>query len=404
MEIAQGHLSYCTNIHAAETWPETFAQLQAHIPPIKAQLCPTQPFGIGLRLSNQAADDLLTADNLQTFQQWLTDTGCYVFTVNAFPYGVFHGQPVKQNVYLPDWRQQERCAYTEKVANILAALLPEGVDGSISTVPGAFKPLANTNAQQQQIADHLLSQVELLHELKHTTGKTIRLAIEPEPACLLETSADVVHFYEHYLFTPSAYGELASKLNIDTETAQTLTHFYLGVCLDTCHAAVMFETPLDFAQTMLRHNISITKVQITNALKVRHTAAQCEETVNYLSEFIDATYLHQTSIQIGNEAPKFFVDLPEAMEFAEQLSEQQATMNMEWRVHFHVPTFLETLSHCTTTQADLITFLQQQKTQAVCNHFEVETYTFGVLPPSYQHQGMTENIVRELRWAQEQLQ
>lgn len=399
MRIPQGHLSYCTNIHTGETWAETFSQLQETIPKVKTQVSPDESFGIGLRLSNQAAEDLLKDNHLSVFKQWLADNHCYVFTVNAFPYGVFHGQPVKQQVYLPDWRQSERSLYTEKVARILAELLPKDVDGSISTVPGAFKTLADTEMQKQNIAEHLLEQAAQLYQLKLASGKTIRLAIEPEPACLLETIGDVVGFYTRYLFTPSAYAYLAKVLDVDTETAKNIAQEYLGVCLDTCHAAVMFETPLDFAQAMKTQGIRISKVQITNALKICHEADTLNQTLDYLSEFVDSTYLHQTSISINGDNPKHFIDLPEAIAFAKELAGQQ----MEWRVHFHVPTFLEVLNKCTTTQAELIEFLTQQKTLAVCDHFEVETYTFNVLPPSYQHQGMTENIVRELRWAKEQL-
>ena len=64
---------------------------------------------------------------------FLDAEGLYVFTINGFPYGAFHGQRVKEEVYLPDWRDEERLRYTDSLAWLLADLLPELVAAASST-------------------------------------------------------------------------------------------------------------------------------------------------------------------------------------------------------------------------------------------------------------------------------
>ena len=95
--------------------------------------------GIGLRLSNQAARELAEPPTLLAFQKWLGQHGCYVFTINGFPYGRFHGGRVKEQVFAPDWSTRERLDYTNLLFDLLAQLVPAGVEGSVSTLPGSFK-------------------------------------------------------------------------------------------------------------------------------------------------------------------------------------------------------------------------------------------------------------------------
>ena len=133
-------LTYCTNIHAGESWDEIRASLDAHVPRIKARVAPDAPFGLGLRLSGVAAAELVRPEPLDAFKDQLARLQAYVFTLNAFPFGPFHGTRVKERVYEPDWRTGERVSFTRDAADVLAALLPAGGFGSISTVPGGFKP------------------------------------------------------------------------------------------------------------------------------------------------------------------------------------------------------------------------------------------------------------------------
>ncbi|MEN9578344.1 MAG: hypothetical protein RJA70_1353, partial [Pseudomonadota bacterium] len=167
------HLSYCTNIHAGETWEAHFANLQEYIPQVKRRLSAEESFGIGLRLSAAAARALSEPEHLERFKGWLADNDCYVFTINAFPYGPFHGTRVKQGVYQPDWSSPERLRYSNEVAVLLAQLLSEQADlaGSISSVPGCFRPLADQRSRAV-ITEHLLEHALTLWQLAQTSGKT----------------------------------------------------------------------------------------------------------------------------------------------------------------------------------------------------------------------------------------
>ena len=46
-----GHLTYCTNIHAGESWPEVRASLRRNLPAIKAAVAPDRPLGVGLSVA-----------------------------------------------------------------------------------------------------------------------------------------------------------------------------------------------------------------------------------------------------------------------------------------------------------------------------------------------------------------
>src|SRR3712207_4352005 len=181
MNIGQGyHLTYCTNIHPGETWAEVFETLRNYVLPIKAELSPDKPFGIGLRLSDQASKDLSTANHLAEFKTWLDQNGLYVFTMNGFPFGGFHGQVVKDTVYKPDWTTPDRLEYTRRLSYLLAALLPEGLEGGISTSPLSYKPwlagdAAQTRAVFEQSTRHLGMLVETLYSIQRETGKTIHI-------------------------------------------------------------------------------------------------------------------------------------------------------------------------------------------------------------------------------------
>src|SRR3954463_15066406 len=113
MQVGAGlQLTYCTNIHPAHGWADVFENLRRYTPPLKARLSPDRPFGIGLRLSGAESSELLIGDRLGAVVAWLKQEGLYVFTLNGFPYGPFHRQPVKAMVHAPDWREEERVAYT----------------------------------------------------------------------------------------------------------------------------------------------------------------------------------------------------------------------------------------------------------------------------------------------------
>jgi hypothetical protein len=140
MKLSHGlHLAYCTNIHRGESWAQTFDTLQKYTLAVREKVSPGKPYAIGLRLGADAARELSDRPKLLAFQKWLERTNCYVFTINGFPYGKFHGSRVKEQVYAPDWTTPERLNYTNLLFDLLVQLVPEGVEGSVSTVPVSFK-------------------------------------------------------------------------------------------------------------------------------------------------------------------------------------------------------------------------------------------------------------------------
>ncbi|MGB0714052.1 MAG: metabolite traffic protein EboE [Gammaproteobacteria bacterium] len=377
MQLIDGsHLSYCTNVHPGENWADTFAALRHSLPRIKAGTRPSGDFGVGLRLSAVAARELEQGDNLAEFQDFLAREDLYVFTLNGFPYGPFHGQAVKEQVYQPDWRCDERVEYTLSLARILARLLPDDLEyGSISTVPGAFKPDVRTIDDQRAMAANLGRVADAFAHLEDQTGRRLILALEPEPMCFLETMDEAIAF-----FTTHLQGDAAQRR-------------HLGLCLDTCHAAVEFEDADTIIDRVGAAGITIAKVQLSSALDIPavDTAARTA-----LARFSEDTYLHQT-VQHRDGSLTRFLDLPQALDTF------TANDAPHWRTHFHVPVFREAMEHFGTTQEFLVRILDRHRATPISAHLEVETYTWGVLPPQFRDMDLETGIGRELEWVLERL-
>ncbi len=389
---ATSHLSYCTNIHAGERWDELFPQLKQHVPTVKRKVSPEHSFGIGLRASRSSIDSLKNPSVLAEFKQWLADEDLYVYTVNGFPYGNFHGTQVKADVYRPDWSHPERLEYTCAIADVLSQLAPPDNFASISTVPGTFKQWA-TDETGAQIVEHLLACVAHCTNLARNTGVTICIALEPEPACLLETVSDVVSFFKHHLYSQTSIHRLASLAGCSANEAETALRTHIGVCYDICHAAVEFEDPLLGIKTMQDAGIPIAKLQLSSALKLEHIN---EQSLAELQNFDEPVYLHQV-VERRDERLIRFNDLPIAIQ-AHQMDIRSTPKNKEWRVHFHVPVFLSSLDTFSTTQNDLMRVLQLHATQPIAPHLEVETYTWDVLPEQYRGTTVDDAIAREINW------
>ena len=204
MQIKENlHLTYCTNIHPGQDWKSTFESIKKHVPGIKREVSNNQSFGLGLRLSNKASEELEIGDNMADFKKWLSENNLYVFTMNGFPYGNFHDERVKDMVHAPDWTTHERLVYTKRLFRQLSELLPDGLNGGISTSPITYKYWHKTEIDTQNVfevgAKNMLEVAKQLFEIERTTGKYLHLDIEPEPDGLLENSDEVVSFYANYL-------------------------------------------------------------------------------------------------------------------------------------------------------------------------------------------------------------
>ncbi len=395
------HLTYCTNVHPGETWSDTFAALRQHLPEVKRRVSPNASMGVGLRLSAIAAETLGEVAELDAMRDFLAQENLYVFTINAFPYGPFHGQRVKQQVYAPDWRKPERLAYTNRIAALLASLLPSEqpeLIGSVSTVPGAFLETPCPDAHQL-IAEALLQHAAVLAAMEDRTGRCIALALEPEPMCLLETTAEAVGFFENFLFSAKALARFAALSGRSTATAETLLRRHLGLCLDVCHAAVEFEAPADSLDLLRGAGIGVMKLQLSSALVVPSMNRAAAE---LLHRFNDGVYLHQV-VERGPNGLVRFLDLPQALStWAE--SGNRAEDGCEWRVHCHMPVFHDApLGHFATTQPMLLDMLALQRDYGVSSHLEVETYTWDVLPSELRVRCIDTAISREIAWVRDHL-
>jgi hypothetical protein len=386
-----GHLTYCTNIHAGEPLDEVMSSLARHLPSIKSRVSADQPLGVGLRLGFAAASRLREPGALAELKRFLAAGGYYVFTINGFPYGAFHGKAVKEDAYKPDWSDPHRLAYTDHLADILSELLPAGQDGSVSTVPCTFKPWAE--GRLEAITDHLIRHVAHLAGIARRTGQTIALALEPEPYCYLETIEETVAFFKERLFDRKGVARLAALTGLSAADAESALRRHIGVCYDVCHAAVEFEDPKASIEQLRANGILIAKLQLSSALKV---AAFDQESARHLAAFAEPVYLHQV-VQKSNGSLRRFVDLPQA------LAASGSATGTEWRVHFHVPVFLEQMTHFGTTQSFLAAILALHRADPISRHLEVETYTWDVLPPSYRETDLASAIARELNWVKAQL-
>jgi sugar phosphate isomerase/epimerase len=365
--------------------------LQTLVPAVKARVAPDRPFGIGLRLSAAAAAALRDEAALAELRRILSDHDLYVFTINGFPYGPFHGVPVKEHVYRPDWQEDERLRYTNLLADLLVGMLPDDpeIEGSISTVPGAFKARATSAAAAAEMTDRLVRHAAHLVALRQRTGRRIALALEPEPCCFIETIGEAIDFFTGHLFAPPAAKRLAALTGLSQAEGADALRSHLGICLDLCHAAVEYEDPAECLSQLDRAGIRIAKVQLSAGLRISDVDA---EAAGLLRAFDDKVYLHQV-VERRNGTLRRFADLPAALG---ALAADGAAE--EWRVHFHVPIFRADLGRFATTQPFLEAVLARHRAAPVSRHLEVETYSWGVLPESYRGEPVVEAVARELQW------
>ncbi len=381
------HLTYCSNIHPGESWPEVAAALAVHVPQIREEMAFEGAFGLGLRLSAVAARALRDPQALDSFRAWMDANDAYVFTLNGFPYGPFHGTPVKEEVYRPDWSTPQRVQYTLDLIDTLAQLVPDGTTGSISTVPGAFRfdPAASNPSS---LLAGLITAALRCRYWSETAGLDLCLGLEPEPMCMLETTEEAIRFFEDTVFSAAGRELFAKRGGCTTSEAEVALRRHLGVCFDTCHAAVEFEDPAAGARQLQAAGIRIAKVQVTAGLELAEpTAAGLED----LEAFAEDTYLHQVVVETDAGLVRI-LDLPEALDRARQ----GLIAHGPWRVHLHVPVFSRLQAPLSATTDFIASALPELR--SACAHFEVETYTWSVLPPNLRELSRSASIARELQW------
>ena len=383
MKLKHGlHLAYCTNIHRGETWEQTFDSLQRHTLAVRDRVSPGRPYAIGLRLGADAARALTDRVTLAAFQKWLERENCYIFTINGFPYGKFHGTRVKEQVYAPDWTTRERLDYTNTLFDLLGQLVPAGVEGSVSTVPVSFKEFIHDARQEKEAAANLWRCVEHIEKVSRQSGRKLHLGLEPEPLCHLETSDETVKFFE--LMRAQRPGDL--RLNE-----------HLGVNYDCCHLAVEFEPPAEAIGRLRQHRIKVSKIHLSSALKVTPTS----DVRSALGAFADDIYFHQVIERCTDGSLRRHRDLDVALQRTLPTGEPQSP---EWRIHFHIPLHSPPTKLFGNTQDHLLGVLDLvRQDPAMCSHFEMETYTWEVMPPELKNRSVVDQLVAEYEWTLAQL-
>lgn len=372
------HLTYCLNIAAGESFADQVRAVAAWQPP-------RLPAGLGLRLGAQAAAEAGRGDAAASFARWCAEHERYVFTLNGFPFGPFHGTPVKASVYRPDWTQPERLAYTRQLADLLARWVPAGQTGSISTVPLWYAPDVSDASSVEQATlrsmQNLIACATHLEELADTTGADLVLALEPEPWCALETTGQALRFFEQLFASVSG-------------AARDRVQRRIGVCLDTCHAALAFEDPLDALTAYRAAGVRVAKIQLSAAL-VAPSPADAAVRLR-LAPFDEPVYFHQTAARRGDRVLRW-PDLGVA------LADPAAASCDAWRIHYHVPLDWPGDAHLGSTRDTMTPAFWRALADGACPHLEVETYTYEVLPPGLAAPDRETMMNRELAWVLDRL-
>ena len=361
------HLSYCTNVHPAEDLPGILRQLEEFALPVRERLG-ADVLGLGLWIAAPAAAALAADPGARRrLRAELDARGLEVVTLNGFPYQAFQAPVVKHAVYYPDWTTEERLRYTLDLARVLADLLPgDAAQGSISTLPLAWRD--PWRPDQRAAAARMLDRLAAgLADLERDTGRTVRVGFEPEPGCVVETTAQ------------------AAELLAGVDTGR------LGVCLDLAHLACAWEDPAAALKRLAQAGLPVVKVQVSAALEVADPVAARP----VLEQYAEPRFLHQTRSAAGPAAD----DLDAAL--AQDLPGP-------WRVHFHVPLHAAAAAPLTSTTPVLEAAMRELAGagEPVCDHFDVETYTWDVLPPDRRPAGpaeLADGIAGELGYARDLL-
>ncbi len=371
----RAHLAYCTNVHPGEDWAQVRASLEGPVAEVRRRVAQGRPWALGLRLSGPAAGTLARDPAERAWlRAWLGSKDAYVFTVNAFPRGPFHGAPVKDLAYRPDWRDPARLAYTLEVAALLAEIAPPGIDPTVSTVPVGFRGFDRDADADAAMRANLVRAREGLERLADRTGRRVRLALEPEPLCLLGTAREAADYL----------GGLYD--------ADPASRAWIGVNLDACHHAVEFEGPAGALRLLRAAGVPVLKVHLSAALALPATPAALAR----LEAMDEPTYLHQTFLRRRDGAIERHPDIPVGVAAARR----DPSAIEEARAHFHVPLHAGDLGDGLRSTAPELGELMDALVAdpGACDQLEIETYTWAVLPPSLRAASVADQVAREYEW------
>jgi hypothetical protein len=385
-------LTYCTNLFPGESLADVRATLARFAVPLRERLGMQQHLPVGLYLAARACDELLEHDALARFSAELDASKLRVVTINAFPFGNFHGAAVKEKVFEPAWDEEPRRNYTEKAARILATWLPRGGEGSISTHSGYYKNQPPSPERDARVARAWLRTAIGFNRIQEETGKRIILSIEPEPFSRLETTDEIIQFLEG-AFGPTM-NRMAAEWSVSPAWLEGVARRHIGVCFDCCHQAVEFEDCKASLARLAAAGIQIGKIQASCAPRIE-MIHQNGDAVRQLERFAEPRYLHQSFVRDTGGAIHRFNDLAPALDALPGLRNAE-----EIRTHFHVPIFLENAGHAAllTTRPELESVLGVAANATHC--VEIETYTMAALPqPPASDAEIVECAAREWQFA-----
>ena len=390
-----GDLTYSTLVHPADDWDQLWSSVQTYLPQVKARVAPGEKFGTCLRFSAPSVEALVAdAGKRGDLKHFMADNDLYVYTANAFVYGVFKNQVIKEHVYEPDWATEDRTTYTMKVADLLAELGPEGVNPSIQTAPLGFKPKVTGEDVVDTYTTNVIRVVNHLLELEKKTGRTVTLGIEPEPRCYLETTDETIAYFTNRLFSGPTAQRLAKMAGINEADAAQAMRDYTGVVFDIGHQSVGFEDIPVSLQKLVDAGVQITKLQEAASMYMPEVT---QKTIDALQPFAKTVYLSQTCEKRDGKTT-WYMNLEDAFEaFTKDPGPR------EWRTHFHVPVFLDDLGAFRTTRFALEQALEVHKKTPLSPHLEIETYTWDVLPAHLKTGNIVDYVCREIEWVKGQL-
>ncbi len=390
-----GLLTYSTLVHPGDTWPEMWDSLTTYVPQVKQRVSPNDPFGVSLRISAASAETLTgDAAERERLKAFLADNDMYLYTVNAFPYGPFKNTIVKEQVYEPDWRSDERAIYTMQVADILAEVAAPGIEPTIQSPPLGFKPRVTGPDVVDAFTRQVIRVVSHLVKLHERTGRNVRLALEPEPACFLETTDEAIDYFTNHLYASEAQASLARQTGLSDADAAAALRNHLGMVYDICHQAVEYEDIGTSLRRLADAGIPVFKLQEAAAVRVPEVT---QATVDALRRFADTVYLTQT-VERRNGELTHYLNLEDAFEAWERDPGPR-----EWRTHFHVPVFLDDLGDFRTTRFAIEDALEFHRNNKLSPHLEIETYTWDVLPEHLKTGDIVDYVTLEIEWVREQL-
>ena len=390
-----GHLTYSTLVHPGDDWAQMWDSLVTYVPKVKERWAKNHRFGVSLRLSAASASTLAKSQaERDKLKKFLNDNNMYLYTVNAFPYGPFKGTIVKEQVYEPDWRSEERTTYTKNVADVLADVSPDDVSPSIQSAPLGFKPRVTGPDVVDSFTDHVIRVCAHLVDVEARTGRVVTLALEPEPYCFLETTDETVEYFTKYIYSGKSAEKLAKLARMPISEAHVALRRHVGIVFDICHQAVEFEDIGACLQKLVDAGIPIFKLQEAAAL---HVPEVTQKIVDVLKNYSKTIYLTQTVEKKDGKLTRF-LNLEDAFAAWEKNPGPR-----EWRTHFHVPVFLEDLGPFRTTRFAIEDALRFHKAKPLSRQLEIETYTWDVLPDNLKTGDIVDYVCRELDWVKGQL-